>query len=34
MIAVVPDYEWIYDVMDLTGYDYETVSFAYYILTR
>ena len=30
--AIVPDYDWIYDVMELTGYDYETVAAAYYLL--
>jgi len=33
-IEVVPDYDWIYDVMELTGFDYPTVAFAYYLLNR
>jgi len=31
--AIVPDYEWIYETMDLTGWDYQTVAFAYYLLS-
>jgi hypothetical protein len=29
---IVPDYDWISETMELTGYDYSTVAFAYFLL--